>query len=257
MDKNQKANLESNIVSIILAGALFGSVSASWVARRIGYRLSLMCAGIIVRTGMALFVAGIAVGIASTTNPLYVSENAPRATRGLLTGLYQFNIVTGLCLAFWINYGSLQHQSGKARCCLANPHQAAQPPRNTPLRLDVFGNCTYKLTEIPSQRLHPLTMSIATSLQWVFAFSVAKVTPLMFATLGKNAYGTFSVYGNFCFCAAAFAFFFVPETKGIGLEHMDELFATGNVRGAFIHRPSSPKDKPNVSNVEYAIPERV
>lgn len=44
--------------------------------------------------------------------PLYTSENAPRAIRGALTGMYQFFIVTGVCIAFWINYGSLLHFSG-------------------------------------------------------------------------------------------------------------------------------------------------
>ena len=71
--------------------------------------------------------------MASTINPLYVSENAPRGIRGFLTGLYQFNVVTGLTvsiplgvhpadanavflqLAFWINYGSLKNQTGKAQ----------------------------------------------------------------------------------------------------------------------------------------------
>lgn len=47
-------------------------------------------------------------------NPLYVSENAPRAIRGGLTGLYQLFITTGIMLAFWINYGSLLHISGAA-----------------------------------------------------------------------------------------------------------------------------------------------
>jgi hypothetical protein len=42
------------------------------------------------------FIAGVAVGISSTVNPLYVSENAPRGIRGLLTGFYQLSIVTGL-----------------------------------------------------------------------------------------------------------------------------------------------------------------
>lgn len=47
-------------------------------------------------------------------NPLYVSENSPRAIRGGLTGLYQLFITTGIMLAFWINYGSLLHIGGAA-----------------------------------------------------------------------------------------------------------------------------------------------
>lgn len=46
--------------------------------------------------------------------PLYVSENAPRAIRGGLTGIYQLFIVTGTMLAFWTNYGSLLHFSGNS-----------------------------------------------------------------------------------------------------------------------------------------------
>jgi sugar porter (SP) family MFS transporter len=48
-------------------------------------------------------------------NPLYISENAPRAIRGLLTGLYQLFIVTGVMISFWINYGSLLHIPGDAK----------------------------------------------------------------------------------------------------------------------------------------------
>lgn len=47
-------------------------------------------------------------------NPLYVSENAPRAIRGGLTGLYQLFITMGIMLAFWINYGCLLHLTGPA-----------------------------------------------------------------------------------------------------------------------------------------------
>lgn len=49
---------------------------------------------------MGRFVAGVSVGIASSVNPLYVSENAPRGIRGLLTGLYQLSVVTGLTVSF-------------------------------------------------------------------------------------------------------------------------------------------------------------
>lgn len=58
------------------------------------------------------FIAGLGVGAASMITPLYTSENAPRAIRGALTGMYQFFIVTGVCVAFWINYGSLLHSHG-------------------------------------------------------------------------------------------------------------------------------------------------
>jgi sugar porter (SP) family MFS transporter len=59
------------------------------------------------------FVSGFGVGAASTINPIYVSENSPRAIRGLLTGLYQLFIVTGGMIAFWINYSVSIHFSDR------------------------------------------------------------------------------------------------------------------------------------------------
>ncbi|RSM08427.1 hypothetical protein CEP52_004703 [Fusarium oligoseptatum] len=124
------ADLSSNIVSTIQAGAFLGCLISMWLANYIGRRLSLMTASIFVFIGVAMqaaasghlavmyvgrFITGIAVGIASTVNPLYVSENAPRGIRGLLTGCYQLSIVTGLTLAFWINYGCLLHVRGHAQ----------------------------------------------------------------------------------------------------------------------------------------------
>ena len=39
--------------------------------------------------------------------PTYVSENSPRAIRGLLTGFYQLFETMGAMIAFFIDYGSL------------------------------------------------------------------------------------------------------------------------------------------------------
>jgi MFS family permease len=59
-------------------------------------------------------LCGVGVGQASAITPLYVSENSPRAIRGGLTGIYQLFIVTGIMLAFWINYGSKLNIKGSA-----------------------------------------------------------------------------------------------------------------------------------------------
>lgn len=34
----------------------------------------------------------------------------------------------------------------------------------------------------------------------------------------------FFMFGSFCFLMGIFVYFFVPETKGLSLEKMDELF---------------------------------
>jgi len=46
--------------------------------------------------------------------PTYISENAPRAIRGMLVAFYQLFETMGAMVAFWINYGSLLHLKGNA-----------------------------------------------------------------------------------------------------------------------------------------------
>lgn len=46
-------------------------------------------------------------------------------------------------------------------------------------------------------------------------------TPQMVASMG---YGTFVFFGVMCLIGAAFIYFFVPETKNLTLEEMDEVF---------------------------------
>jgi hypothetical protein len=72
----------------------------------------------------------------------------------------------------------------------------------------------FKTQEIPAARLRALNMGMATASQWLFNFVVAKCTPLMFATLGPRGYGTYFLYGSFCFLMVVYAWFLVPETKG-------------------------------------------
>lgn len=105
-------------------------------------------------------------------------------------------------------------------------------------------------SEIPPARLRALMMGMAVASQWLFNFVgkhiyhsglaiaknsvVAKATPSMFATFGTNGFGTYFVYGSFCFAMVVYAWFLVPETKGLSLEHMDQLFEQTNVRKRFV-----------------------
>ncbi|QRD81987.1 putative MFS quinate transporter [Aspergillus flavus] len=125
-----EANLSANIVSTLQAGCFFGALIASPVADKWGRKTGLISASLIAIVGVIMQVAasghleamyigrlinGFGVGFASMINPLYVSENAPRAIRGGLTGLYQLFITMGIMLAFWINYGSSLHIKGTAQ----------------------------------------------------------------------------------------------------------------------------------------------
>ncbi|OJJ02919.1 hypothetical protein ASPVEDRAFT_53510 [Aspergillus versicolor CBS 583.65] len=431
-NKTAQANLSANIVSTLQAGCFFGALAASWVADRFGRKLGLITASFVAILGVIMQVAasghleamyigrllcGVGVGFASMVNPLYVSENAPRAIRGGLTGLYQLFITMGIMLAFWINYGSLLHISGTAQylvplamqalpavllligmlLCNESPRWLAKQdrwdearatlsrvrnlPANHPYvenefqdivrqleferqliggsgfvdllkemwlvagnrkraiisiwlmimqqltgtnainyyapqifeNLGITGSanglfatgvygivkvvgcacflvfvadslgrrrsllwtsiaqgltmlyiglyvriappvegepvipagyvalvciflfaaafqfgwgpvCWIYVSEIPTTRLRGLNVSFAAATQWLFNFVVARAVPNMLATVGANGYGTYIIFACFCFSMFVFVWFFIPETKGLSLEKMDELF---------------------------------
>ncbi|EAU36194.1 conserved hypothetical protein [Aspergillus terreus NIH2624] len=430
--KVAQANLSANIVSTLQAGCFFGALIASAVADKWGRRIGLISASLISIVGVIMQVAaeghleamyigrlinGFGVGFASMVNPLYVSENAPRAIRGGLTGLYQLFITMGIMLAFWINYGSLLHIQGTAQymvplamqalpavllfigmmLCNESPRWLAKQDRWEEARatlarvrslpathpyvdnefqdivtqleherqlvggsgpwdlmkemwtipgnrkralisiflmvcqqmtgtnainyyapqifknLGVTGNatnlfatgvygivkmvgcavflvfvadslgrrrsllwtsvaqalcmlyiglyvriappkegapvipagyvalvciflfaacfqfgwgpvCWIYVSEIPTARLRGLNVAFAAATQWLFNFVVARAVPNMLATVGANGYGTYIIFSCFCFSMGVFVWFFIPDTKGLSLEKMDELF---------------------------------
>jgi sugar porter (SP) family MFS transporter len=49
-------------------------------------------------------IGGLAIGGSSVIGPMYIAEIAPAAKRGRLVGFFQFNIVSGILLAYLSNY---------------------------------------------------------------------------------------------------------------------------------------------------------
>jgi SP family arabinose:H+ symporter-like MFS transporter len=70
---------------------------------------TLFCAvGSALATNVYLFIAaraigGLGIGISTVAAPLYISEIAPPKHRGLLAGMFQFNIVFGIVIAYLSN----------------------------------------------------------------------------------------------------------------------------------------------------------
>ncbi|KAM0324633.1 hypothetical protein ACHAQA_008023 [Verticillium albo-atrum] len=139
----ERAALSSQIVSTLQAGCFLGALLAAQAADRFGRRpILIWCAGGISLIGVVLqaaasghleamyvgrFISGFGTGFASMVNPLYVAENAPRAIRGGLTGIYQLFIVFGIFLSYWINYGCIRHITGTARYMLPLVIQGVPP----------------------------------------------------------------------------------------------------------------------------------
>jgi MFS transporter, SP family, arabinose:H+ symporter len=101
-----------------LWGTVFGSIIGSWPTDRFGRKKTLLCIGAFFVVGslwsalanevvgfiMARFLGGIAIGVSTVAAPLYVSEISPPGSRGRLAGMFQFNIVFGILVAFLSNF---------------------------------------------------------------------------------------------------------------------------------------------------------
>ena len=79
--------------TLIWIGALY-LISAVWSAT----------AGDVFSFIIARFLGGVGIGISTVASPLFISEIAPPARRGRLAGMFQFNIVFGILVAFLSNY---------------------------------------------------------------------------------------------------------------------------------------------------------
>lgn len=105
-------------MSSALWGTVLGAIIGGWPTDRFGRRKTLLWIGWLyfvsaVGSGIAIeeysfmfarFIGGVGVGIATVTAPLYISEISPPGHRGRLAGLFQFNIVLGILIAFVSNY---------------------------------------------------------------------------------------------------------------------------------------------------------
>ncbi|KAJ2904016.1 quinate permease [Zalerion maritima] len=432
IDEETNVDLSQNIVSTLQAGCFAACLVTTWFTDRWGRRWCLIVAGLVTIVGVVMqaassgnlgamyagrFFAGLGVGAASMLTPLYVSECAPRAIRGALTSFYQLFIVTGIMIAFWINYGAVQHIKNDAvyivplilqlvpaiflvvgmffspespRWCAKNDHweraktilvsitdlpvdhaylQSELQDMAQQLELErrlvgdanfftlwkemwtipgnrkravisillmvcqqmtgvnainyyapqIFSNmgldgtssslfatgiygivkvvscmifltfaadslgrrrsllwtsaaqaismfivgiygrtnppqegepvppfgyvamvciflfaaffqfgwgpvCWIYISEIPTARLRALNVALGAATQWFFNFIMARTVLTMMDTMGEAGYGTFFLFASFCVVMGIFTWFFIPETKGLSLEKMDELF---------------------------------
>jgi MFS transporter, SP family, arabinose:H+ symporter len=114
--------LSPGIHGIAMASALYGTVLGSLLGGlptdRLGRRATLLWVGMLYvisavgcgfANGIAMFIAarfigGLGIGISTVAAPLYISEISPPAYRGRLAGMFQFNIVFGILVAFASNF---------------------------------------------------------------------------------------------------------------------------------------------------------
>ena len=113
--------LSAGMHGVAMAAALYGTVLGSllggWPADSFGRKRTLLSIGVLYiisaigcafASGVYVFIAarflgGLGIGISTVAAPLYISEIAPAEYRGRLAGMFQFNIVFGIVIAFFSN----------------------------------------------------------------------------------------------------------------------------------------------------------
>lgn len=108
------------IVAVFSGGAVFGSLMGGDTMDRLGRKLTIEIGAVICLIGAILqaaaqnlpmmlvgrIIAGWAVGLMSMSVPVYQSECAHPAKRGMIVGITQQMIGIGFIISTWIGFGS-------------------------------------------------------------------------------------------------------------------------------------------------------
>ncbi len=111
------ATMHGLVMGSALYGTVIGSLIGGWPTDKFGRKRTLLSIGILYvfsaigcafASNVGLFVVarligGLGIGMSTVAAPLYISEIAPANYRGRLAGMFQFNIVFGILVAFASN----------------------------------------------------------------------------------------------------------------------------------------------------------
>ena len=111
------AGMHGLAMGAALYGTVLGSLLGGWPTDRFGRKKTLIAIGVLYVVSafgsafangvstfiVARFIGGLGIGVSTVAAPLYISEIAPPAYRGRLAGMFQFNIVFGIVVAFASN----------------------------------------------------------------------------------------------------------------------------------------------------------
>ncbi len=113
------STMEEIVLSSVLIGAVIGAVIGGRLTDRFGRRKCIIATSIIFTVGalagasmaqnvpwliIGRIIIGVAIGIASFTVPLYISEVAPVKIRGKLVGFNQLAVTVGIVVSYLVGY---------------------------------------------------------------------------------------------------------------------------------------------------------
>ncbi|KAB5542529.1 hypothetical protein GE09DRAFT_1037150 [Coniochaeta sp. 2T2.1] len=171
-------------------------------------------------TTTALFAQGIYGVVKVVTCLIFVFFLADSLGRRL--SLMWSGAVQGLCmfyLGFYVRFGpkigtsETPPPAGIAALAMVYIFAAAFNMGSGPV-------CWIYSSEIPSNRMRAYNVALASLTHWIHNLAVTKATPVM---LFATPFGAYFIFGSINFLMAVVAFW-LPETKGVSLERMDEKF---------------------------------
>jgi MFS transporter, SP family, arabinose:H+ symporter len=106
------------VATIVVAGSIGGALVASRLANAIGRKRTMVLVAItyavfailsgaaqsLVWLDVARCLLGVTIGISIVTAPIFVAESSPAAVRGGLIVMYQVATVTGIVIAYFVDY---------------------------------------------------------------------------------------------------------------------------------------------------------
>ncbi|KAI6014340.1 general substrate transporter [Pisolithus marmoratus] len=131
VDKAKDAEVSSNVVSVLQAGAFFGALGSARISAWLGRRWTLVAFTLVFSVGAVIatvaggsrgigyiyggrVVSGIGIGGISAVAPAYVSECSPKNERGRITGLFQIMVALGGMVSYFVNLGVGLHLADSA-----------------------------------------------------------------------------------------------------------------------------------------------
>jgi len=117
---------EEIVVSGVLLGAIIGAIVGGKAADLFGRRRVLLVTAAIFGIGalasamapspailiVSRVILGLAIGLASTNVPVYLSEVAPSHARGWVVSLFQLAVTIGIVVAYLTDYGFARMEAG-------------------------------------------------------------------------------------------------------------------------------------------------
>jgi MFS family permease len=268
------------VTSSLLLGAMIGALGCGGLSERYGRRRVVLAAGVLFSAGAPVaslapvlwvllagrLVMGLAIGALSVSVPVYLSEIAPPASRGALSGLNQLMISTGILVAYLVDLGLGSSHAWRWMFGLAlvpavalmtglifqpeSPRWLVRQGRIDEARAVLTRNRTEaeadadiaeirgaasqgdrraELGEMFPLRVRAMAMGIATFANWLGNLLVGQFFPQL---LGAGTGTVFFIFAGIAIGACLFAIRWIPETRNRTLEQIegDLALSTGRER---------------------------